>query len=309
MFRRLFSLVLVLEARIRHSAIGPIPAATAYWAWHNGWRLFFWLRARIKGNAAYIAIGDHHFLYDMRDKSVGRVLYLFRQYEERGVAFLGAQLEPGMTFVDIGANTGCYTLLGSKLVGTKGTVVAFEPGPDNVELLRINVELNGLKNVEIIEKAVCDRPRKLLLHLSWVNPGDHRIYEGDDDQVYNAGRPRRTVPVCGTPLDAYFGAHPRRVDMIKMDIQGSEHQALRGMMNTLAANEGIILMTEYWPYGLESAESSPRAFIEDLLAQRFQLHLLGENGQLRPTNPSMLDMSITRHQHTTLICSRRELAK
>ena len=307
LFGSLLKPIVLSEARLRRSAIGPIPSAMAYWVWHKGWDMYFSARARIKGNAARIAIGSYEFLYDMRDKSVGRILYLFRQYERNELAFLTARLELGMTLVDVGANTGCFTLLGSKLVGPEGAVIAFEPAPENVRILTANAKLNGLQNVCVVEMGVCDRPMQLLVHLSRINPGDHRTYDGRDDRFYNAGRRRRTVPVEGIPLDTYFEAHPMRVDFIKMDIQGMEHYALRGMMNTLATNEGFILMTEYWPHGLQSAGSSPRAYIEDLLAQRFQLYTVGENGSPNALSPSILESALTEHRHATLICSRRDL--
>jgi FkbM family methyltransferase len=280
----------------------------AYWVWHKWWDLYFSVRARIKGNAARVAIGNHGFLYDLRDRSVGRILYLFHQYERNELAFVTAQLRPGMTFVDIGANTGCYTLLSSRLVGAKGTVLAFEAAPENARILRANVAANGLQNVRIVEKAISDRQMQLLVHLSRINPGDHRTYDGRDDRSYNVGRRRRTVPVEGISLDAYLEDNPMRVDLIKMDIQGMEHLALRGMMNTLAANEAVILMTEYWPHGLEAAGSSPREYIEDLIAQRFRLYFLGDNGRPSGLNSPELGPTLSGDRHTTLVCSRRDLA-
>ena len=50
-------------------------------------------------------------------------------------------------FVDVGANIGYYTILGSKLVGSKGVVVAVEPVPDTVRVLRLNLRLNNIKTL------------------------------------------------------------------------------------------------------------------------------------------------------------------
>lgn len=305
---QLLSLTVSREDRLRRSSISPSVAAIAYSIWHAGWGLFFWTRGIIKGDAAWVEIGGYPFLYDMRDKAVGRILYLFRQYESEELAFVASKLMPGMTFVDIGANTGCYTLLGSKLVGPQGTVIAFEPGPENVRLLAANLKLNGLRNVHVVEKAVCDRTTRVLLHLSRINPGDHRTYNGDDDRVYNAGAPRKTTPVEGIALDEYLERSPTHVDVIKMDIQGSEHHALHGMMKTLGSSRGIILITEFWPYGLEVAGSSPKAFIEDLVSQEFRLYVVTDRGKIRVFDPSMFENRPARHQHATLVCSRDDLA-
>lgn len=66
-------------------------------------------------------------------------------------------LKPGMTFVDVGANIGYYTLLAERIIGPSGTVIAFEPEPKNFALLSKTVSLNNLPNVRIYQQAVSDR--------------------------------------------------------------------------------------------------------------------------------------------------------
>ena len=67
--------------------------------------------------------------------------------------FIVSVLKEGDVFVDVGANIGYYTILGSKLVGSKGLVIAVEPVPDTVKILRFNLRLNDIKNVLVIDKA------------------------------------------------------------------------------------------------------------------------------------------------------------
>src|SRR5256885_8821899 len=62
-------------------------------------------------------------------------LSIFRSYEPFETSLLAAEIRPGMTIVDVGANIGYYTLLFSKLAGDNGRVYAFEPEPQNFALL------------------------------------------------------------------------------------------------------------------------------------------------------------------------------
>ena len=67
---------------------------------------------------------------------------------------LQAILKPGMNVLDIGANIGYYAIMESILVGTSGNVVAIEPMLPNIKMLRKNIELNNVKNIEVVHGAV-----------------------------------------------------------------------------------------------------------------------------------------------------------
>jgi FkbM family methyltransferase len=68
--------------------------------------------------------------------------------------WLAASLRRGETFYDVGANVGFFTLIAARLVDPGGTVVAFEPLPENVAQLRRNVELNSFRHVVVVPAAV-----------------------------------------------------------------------------------------------------------------------------------------------------------
>jgi len=296
--------VVAAEARIRKSAIGPLVASVAYWIWHKGWDLFFSIRAMRKGNFANVRIGGLDFQYDMRDRAVGRIVYIFREYETREVEVLAQNLIEGMNFIDIGANSGFFTIIASKLVGSSGKVLAFEPSQDNMRILRSNIEANDLQNVEAIESAVCEAERQVTLHLSKINPGDHRTYQSDDARILNAGSPRETIQVAGTSLDEFLSCTRIDADVIKMDIQGAEHHALMGMRDTITNRENILLMTEYWPRGLRAAGSSPSGFLADLHRSGFHFFVAGDYGQLTEVYLDDIESNLTEDEHATIFCSR-----
>jgi FkbM family methyltransferase len=152
-------------------------------------------------------------------------------------------LRPGMRFVDVGAHVGYFSVLAGKLVGPTGLVFAFEPHPRNFELLLANVWRNGLSNVLCFPWAVSDSSTFATLHEAEGNSGDHRLYASDDDL-------RATLEVRQVALDAFAALQPP-VDFVKLDVQGAEEAAFRGMEQLLAASPDVTIALEYWPYGME----------------------------------------------------------
>src|SRR5262245_18492322 len=93
-------------------------------------------------------LGGHVFDCSLRDM-VARNVFCAGSYEQHEVAFMRAELKPGMSFVDIGAHWGLLTMLASYLVGNSGRVIALEPDPRMLAKLRFNLELNGITNVRV----------------------------------------------------------------------------------------------------------------------------------------------------------------
>ena len=77
--------------------------------------------------------------------------------------FMRDALRPGMTVVDVGANFGYFSVLASKLVGSKGRVICVEVDPDNVEILRANLWKNGCSNASVLQVAAWDETTQLNL--------------------------------------------------------------------------------------------------------------------------------------------------
>jgi FkbM family methyltransferase len=148
-----------------------------------------------------------------------------------------------MTFVDVGAHVGYFAVLAGKLVEPDGIVFAFEPHPRNFELLLANVWRNGLTNVLCFPWAVSDKFGFEELFEAAGNSGDHRLYRSDDEQ-------RASVAVRTVALDGLRALRPP-VDFIKIDVQGVEEAAVRGMERLLADSPNATVAVEYWPYGME----------------------------------------------------------
>ncbi len=195
-------------------------------------------------------------LLDLRDPLYALVLCL-GLYERDTVWLLRRILAPGMTFVDGGAHYGLYTLHASSLVGETGRVVAVEAHPFNADILRRNVALNGLRNVEVVEAALAERG------------GTVRFYVSRDNYRHSLIRMRVTAEgflnVEGAPLDDLVS----RADVVKLDLEGAEPMALRGMGRLLRDSKPRLLL-EFCPEDLEAGGVSPPAFLQEL-RERFDV--------------------------------------
>ena len=69
----------------------------------------------------------------------------------------------------------------------------------------------------------------------------------------------------------------RRIDLVKMDIQGAEGMALRGMKRTIAANPGLVILMEFWPEGLRMTEFPPETVLSGLAGLGFSLYRIDEH--------------------------------
>ena len=137
-------------------------------------------------------------------------------------------LKPGDVFVDIGANCGIFTAFAAQRVGPEGHVIAIEPIPEMIERLRFNVAVNGFTNVAIFQTAVGSEVGTALLHIHPRNRGQSSMAP---DAV---GTPKQ---VSVTPLaDIVVSAGVRRIDTLKIDIEGFEDRALAPFISTMPSS-------------------------------------------------------------------------
>ncbi len=212
-------------------------------------------------------------------------------------------VKPGMTVLDVGANIGIFTALAASRVGKGGAVFSFEPGPENFALLQETVRLNGFDNVVARQAAVADQPGTLRLYLSELNMVDHRIYDADES--------RPSVEVETVTVDEALAAQgAKRVDVLKIDIQGAEAKAFAGMSRTLADNPNLRILAEFWPWGLRRCGGDPHALLEKFRALGFRIHVLdARRDRLREiTDDAELLASETETDYFNLYLQRGALA-
>jgi len=230
--------------------------------------VYTYFTRRAKSTFVEDVLGHKMFL----DEQDSLELSIYKVFEPAEGRFLMNQISEGSSVADIGANIGYYTLQFARKVGSRGHVYAFEPDPQNFFLLKKNIEVNGYKNVTPVQMAVSDVSGVIRLYLSSENKGDHRIFESDES--------RSSVEIQSTLLDDYFRGSENKIDLIKMDVQGAEYRALMGMQGVLSRNPGIVLVTEFWPYGLIQSNADPKAYLDLLLSHGFKLLEIREDGDV-----------------------------
>lgn len=164
----------------------------------------------------------------------------FNAYEPFESMLIEKYLRGGDTVVDVGANIGHYTLIAADSVGKEGKVIAIEPDKVNCEYLRKNLVLNSVFHVEIHECAVGAVEEEKVLFLSDINVGDHRTW---DD-----GKGRKQNKVKQTTIDKIVDG--RKVDLIKIDVQGAELSVLQGARKTIKRLTDLVVAMEFWPNGI-----------------------------------------------------------
>jgi FkbM family methyltransferase len=225
--------------------------------------------------------------HDRDDKYVSEEIIKDQRWEPLETEVISRLLKQDADFVDVGANIGWYSLLAGKLLGRRGIVHAFEPAAENVALLARNVALNCLANVRITPCAVGGATGSARIFYSPINKGDHRAYPSDEE------RPSQEIGMI--KLDDYFRAEPPRPLVVKVDTQGFEYDVLSGMRNTLAAlGSEVVLVIEFWPYGLTQNGVAAAILLDLLLQAGFEPSLLvGDDVTLRRT--SLLDLAAAAH--------------
>jgi FkbM family methyltransferase len=214
-------------------------------------------------------------LLPRQDRMITSVLSRYGVWEPAETSYLQAVLRPGQTFVDVGAHVGYFSVLAAKRVGPNGAVIAIEPEPRNLDLLRRNLLRNGCRNVRVVPFAAHSVRGWMSLALDEQNRGGHRLVP-----LHQAGPAVRCVR-----LDDLL---PATVDVVKVDAQGYDHEVIAGLERTIATNPELILITELSLSELGRRGVDPEFVLAGYEALGFTLSLFDGFGRLRRTSAEMV---------------------
>lgn len=169
----------------------------------------------------------HEILMDM---------VLHGEYEPNTTKLVKEHVKPGDVCLDVGASIGYFTTLLAKCAGPTGKVIAIEATKNQFPYLQRNIEANELTNVEAHNVAASDTEEEILIQC-------------------NAGNVNK---VRGIPLDTIVKVP---IDFMKMDIDGSEPRALKGMIETIERSPKMKLCIEYYPEYIRRIGNDPDEFM------------------------------------------------
>lgn len=220
-------------------------------------------------------------------------------YERESIDFFRRHYLPGMTFVDVGANVGLYTGLALSAGDPHGRIVCVEPHAESRRYLEKTIALNtpGLdvsRFLVVAPVAVGSTSGTVSLHSNSENKGDNRIYH---DPLLDSAQ----IVTLSTLDEICASAGISSIDLLKMDIQGAEFQAVKGAENILRNSPDCILMTEFWAYGIRQAGDDPLRFLSLLEDLGFSIYGI-VSGRLKTLDlPALLEATEGR-AYKNIVC-------
>ena len=206
---------------------------------------------------------------------VQRYTYFRGLYESVESYLFTLLLRRGMTVIDVGANTGQYTLLAATAVGSEGAVHSFEPVPANFRQLESNITRNHLSNVTAVCGALWDEETEVALSVPKKTPG-----QSANSGQWSVGAPSGEMRPVGSkafPLDTYAQRHHlQRIDFMKMDVEGAEPFVIRGARQVISNSHPIIL-AEVNQAALQRLGSSAAEFLGLLISLGYRAWKIGSS--------------------------------
>ncbi len=171
------------------------------------------------------------------------------------------QGQPKGVIVDLGANIGSYAVFASK---NADRVLAFEPVPSNYQLLCQNIELNKCNNIEAIQAGVAKDRGKRTIYIATVNVGSSSLYRA-------SGTCFEADMITFADIFDNYGID--RINMLKIDIEGAEHELFSNVtIELLKKVDEIIMEVHSYTTGMREI----KAIIGKLKEAGFRLTLPGK---------------------------------
>lgn len=230
----------------------------------------------VQGTKMYIDVNDPNPNMRKTFQAYGMALV----HEEETTSLFRRIVKQGDVVLDLGANIGYFTIIAAKAVGTSGKVFSFEPEPTNFKYLSKNIEVNGLSNATPFRKAVSEKAGTGELFVCDYDSGHHTINQFDGIRAYSRGRHSEvhSIPIELVAIDEFLRDKTDRVDVIKMDVEGAEALALKGMRSTIQQNSHIKIIVEFFPLLMKNMGSSPEDFATSLLNDfGFSVYAIGHD--------------------------------
>jgi FkbM family methyltransferase len=188
---------------------------------------------------------------------IGRSLDTYGEFSEFELLLFADILRPGMTVVDIGSNVGTHAVFFAQRVGSRGSVLAFEPQRFIHQLLCGNLALHALRNVRGLHAAVGEAPGVLKAPpIDYGAPGAFNFGAVE----FGAWQEGEDVPLV--TLDSL---NLPRCDLIKVDIEGMELSALKGAAETIRRHRPMLHVEN-------NRRATSEALLAWLLAQDYRLY-------------------------------------
>ena len=199
-------------------------------------------------------------------------------------------LHEGDFALDIGANIGFYTLFMSRLVGATGLVFAAEPGFNNLPTLAHHIKINGIRNVQVIEKPFWCRVEPVTFYINSDSRGSNALFDPGNWPMNEKSRANpQPIAMEATTIDT-LEISKERLRLIKIDTEGAEQKILEGASKTLEKYHPPYILSELNPHGMAQAGCDTegfRSFMRKYGYEMFLIHSEDKLPSLVPPNTRM----------------------
>lgn len=207
-------------------------------------------------------------------------LFVSGSFEPNEFAFLDRITRPGMTFLDIGANEGLFSLFAARKVGPAGRVIAAEPSSRERERFERNLARNRIANVTVLPCAIGNAPGSARLQIANSGHAGHNTlgaFTYDDVSAVDFEEvPVETLDALAQRLS--IGS----VDVVKIDVEGSELKVLQGGAELLRRTRPVMLI-EANEGALQGQGASSAEVVALLHALDYDIHVFSErSGEVEP---------------------------
>lgn len=244
------------------------------------------LEAMVRQRTQYAFLGGHKALcrslgryklfLDTRDIAFASHLFLDGFWEMWLTQFMARTIKSGMVVVDVGAFYGYYTTLMSDFVGPEGKCIAIEPNPEAAAAVRESLSVNGFTGrTEVLEVALRGPGVKTMdLYVPRGLPMNARLLPGA--QSDSGGEAKRAIPVM--TLDQLMAKYGK-IDFLKIDAEGAEHDIIRGGDELLRKHKPRIILEFN-----QARLSKPRELLQELLMIYREIGVLTFDSTIRQTS-------------------------
>lgn len=242
-------------------------------------------------NREYIYIGNckvltrtifgHKMFLDTRDISITPHILLDGYWEMNVTNIITDIIKEGMNIVEVGTNIGYYSIVSASKIGKTGKIYAFEANPYIFEILHRNIDMNGfLDRTELINKVVMNRSGKVSFSMLKKHHGGSSIVKFSDRHLEKKREHVDINDIDAISLDEYFKNKNIKIDVIKIDAEGSEPYIFDGMKKLINDNPNIIIICEFNQYIISEAKTDPKKFLEKIEQYGFPLRFIDDKSDI-----------------------------